>query len=175
MPRSGGADGVRDERGGGRARRGGGGRGDRAGPTAAAGAVRGEASAPLISRFLGGAVGLGASGRVYVSVNLEFRSLPLCHSVHAEQFLVANAAAAGEPALRAITVSHMPCGHCRQFLQEIRGAAGIQILVTTDALPVVFMVPDCSLKSGMLICYHFETMEEMQRRRSPTLWHQRKP
>lgn len=86
-----------------------------------------------ISRFPVGAVGLGASGRVYVGVNLEFRGLPLCHSVHAEQFLVANAAAAGESALRAVAVSHMPCGHCRQFLQEIRGASGIQILVTTDA------------------------------------------
>lgn len=86
-----------------------------------------------ISRFPVGAVGLGASGRVYVGVNLEFHGLPLCHSVHAEQFLVANAAAAGESALRAVAVSHMPCGHCRQFLQEIRGAAGIQILVTSDA------------------------------------------
>ncbi|KAG2600226.1 cytidine deaminase 1-like [Panicum virgatum] len=86
-----------------------------------------------ISRFPVGAVGLGASGRVYVGVNLEFRGLPLCHTVHAEQFLVANAAAAGESALRAVAVSHMPCGHCRQFLQEIRGASGIQILVTTEA------------------------------------------
>lgn len=86
-----------------------------------------------ISGFPVGAVGLGASGRVYVGVNLEFRGLPLCHTVHAEQFLVANAAAAGEPELRAVAVSHMPCGHCRQFLQEIRGAASIRILVTSDA------------------------------------------
>nr|ACG46154.1 CDA1 [Zea mays] len=91
-----------------------------------------RARAP-ISRFRVGAVGLGASGRVYAGVNLEFRGLPLCHSVHAEQFLVANAAAAGEPALRAVAVSHMPCGHCRQFLQEMRGAAAVQILVTSDA------------------------------------------
>ncbi|KAE8790008.1 60S ribosomal protein L35a-1 [Hordeum vulgare] len=53
--------------------------------------------------------------------------------VHAEQFLIANAAAVGEPVLRVIAVSHMPCGHCRQFLSEIRGAAGIRILVTSDA------------------------------------------
>ncbi|KAK3165258.1 hypothetical protein QOZ80_1AG0030950 [Eleusine coracana subsp. coracana] len=86
-----------------------------------------------ISRFPVGAVGLGASGRVYVGVNLEFAGVPLSQSVHAEQFLVANAAAAGERALRAVAVSHMPCGHCRQFLQEIRGAAGISILVTSDA------------------------------------------
>ncbi|XP_062219470.1 cytidine deaminase 1-like [Phragmites australis] len=86
-----------------------------------------------VSRFPVGAVGLGASGRIYVGVNLEYRGLPLSHAVHAEQFLVANAAAAGESALLAVAVSHMPCGHCRQFLQEIRGAANIKILVTTDA------------------------------------------
>lgn len=88
---------------------------------------------PPISRFPVGAVGLGESGRVYAGVNLEFLGAPLSQVVHAEQFLIANAAAAGEPALRAIAVSHMPCGHCRQFLQEIRGAAGIRILVTSDA------------------------------------------
>ena len=86
-----------------------------------------------ISVFHVGAVGLGASGRVYVGVSVEFHGVPLCHSVNAEQFLVANAAAAGESALRAVAVSHMPCGHCRQFLQEIRGATGIQILVTSHA------------------------------------------
>lgn len=89
---------------------------------------------PPISRFPVGAVGLGESGRVFVGVNLEFPGLPLSHAVHAEQFLITNAAAAGEPSLRAIAVSHMPCGHCRQFLQEIRGAAGIRILVTSDAV-----------------------------------------
>jgi len=89
---------------------------------------------PPISRFPVGAVGLGESGRVYVGVNLEFLGVPLSQAVHAEQFLITNAAAAGEPALRAIAVSHMPCGHCRQFLQEIRGAAGIRILVTSDAV-----------------------------------------
>jgi len=62
-----------------------------------------------ISDFQVGAVGLGASGRVYVGVNLEFRGVPLCHSVHAEQFLVANAAAAGKSA-RAVAVSVVKIG-----------------------------------------------------------------
>lgn len=65
------------------------------------------------------AIGLGVSGRVYVGVNLEFPNLPLHHSVHAEQFLVANAAAAGERGLTQITVNAAPCGHCRQFLAEL--------------------------------------------------------
>ncbi|KAE8777520.1 cytidine deaminase 1-like [Hordeum vulgare] len=85
---------------------------------------------PPISRFPVGAVGLGESGRVYAGMNLDFLGAPLSQAVHAQQFLIANAAAAGEPALRVIAVSHTPY---RQFLQEIRGAAGIRILVTSDA------------------------------------------
>uniref|UniRef100_A0A6V7QST3 CMP/dCMP-type deaminase domain-containing protein n=1 Tax=Ananas comosus var. bracteatus TaxID=296719 RepID=A0A6V7QST3_ANACO len=64
--------------------------------------------------------------------------LPLHHSVHAEQFLVANAAAAGEAGIRCIAVSHMPCGHCRQFLQELRAAPEIRILVTSDGPAAAF-------------------------------------
>ncbi|WOK99166.1 hypothetical protein Cni_G07878 [Canna indica] len=93
---------------------------------------------PPISNYHVGAVGLGSSGRIYLGVNLEFPGLPLHHSVHAEQFLVTNAAAHGETAIRCIAVSAAPCGHCRQFLQEIRGAAEIRILVTSDGNPSAF-------------------------------------
>ncbi|KAI4992822.1 hypothetical protein ZWY2020_007135 [Hordeum vulgare] len=76
--------------------------------------------APPISRIpVGAVVWLGESGRIYAGVNLDFLGAPLSQAVHAEQFLIADAAAAVEPALRIIAVSHMPCGHCRQFLQEI--------------------------------------------------------
>ncbi|THU59570.1 hypothetical protein C4D60_Mb07t03490 [Musa balbisiana] len=87
---------------------------------------------PPISNYPVGAVGLGMSGRIFLGVNLEFPGLPLNHSVHAEQFLVANAAAHGEAGISCIAVSSFPCGHCRQFLQEIRGAGEIQIVVTSD-------------------------------------------
>lgn len=85
-----------------------------------------------ISNFPVGAVGLGTSGRIYIGVNMEFPGLPLHHSIHAEQFLITNAAVHGETGIRCIAVSAAPCGHCRQFLQELRGAAEIQILVTSD-------------------------------------------
>ncbi len=62
---------------------------------------------------------LGASGRLFVGVNLEFLGLPLHHSVHAEQFLIANAAQAGEAALTRMAISAVPCGHCRQFCSEL--------------------------------------------------------
>ncbi|KAJ6840680.1 putative cytidine deaminase 1 [Iris pallida] len=85
-----------------------------------------------ISSFPVGAVGLGSSGRIYVGVNLEFPGLPLHHSVHAEQFLVTNALLHREPSLDLIAVSAAPCGHCRQFLQELRNSSQIRILVTSD-------------------------------------------
>lgn len=87
---------------------------------------------PPISRYCVGAAGLGSSGRVYLGVNLEFRGVPLNQSVHAEQFLIANAAGRGERRISHIAVSAVPCGHCRQFLQEVRDASEIQILVTSD-------------------------------------------
>lgn len=88
---------------------------------------------PPISHFFVGAVGLGASGRVFLGVNLEFEGLPLSNSVHAEQFLVANAAQHGERDLRLVAVSAAPCGHCRQFLQELRGAPDLRILIADAA------------------------------------------
>ncbi|KAG1346329.1 Cytidine deaminase 1 [Cocos nucifera] len=94
---------------------------------------------PPISNFRVGAVGLGTSGRIYVGVNMEFPGLPLHHSIHAEQFLVTNAAVHGETGIRCIAVSSAPCGHCRQFLQELRGAAEIQILVTSDGPDSAFL------------------------------------
>ncbi|KAK1264452.1 hypothetical protein QJS04_geneDACA010494 [Acorus gramineus] len=92
---------------------------------------------PPISRYHVGAVGLSSDGRIFLGVNLEFPNLPLHHSVHAEQFLIANAAANTSPErpvrLERFAVSSAPCGHCRQFLQEIRGASEIGILVTSSS------------------------------------------
>ncbi|GAV68317.1 dCMP_cyt_deam_1 domain-containing protein/dCMP_cyt_deam_2 domain-containing protein [Cephalotus follicularis] len=89
---------------------------------------------PPISNFHVGAVGLGSSGRVFLGVNLEFPGLPLHNSVHAEQFLLTNLSFHSEPKLHYLAVSAAPCGHCRQFLHEIRNAPDIQILVTDNHL-----------------------------------------
>ncbi|XP_068338937.1 cytidine deaminase 1-like [Pyrus communis] len=86
---------------------------------------------PPISKFHVGAVGYGSSGRIFLGVNLEFPGLPLHYSVHAEQFLVTNLSIHSESKLQYIAVSAAPCGHCRQFFQEIRGAQDIQILITS--------------------------------------------
>ena len=85
-------------------------------------------------------VGLGASGRLYVGVNLEFPCLPLHNSVHAEQFLVVNAIQHGERELVKLAVSAAPCGHCRQFLSElccaVREGAALSCAVHAPRQPV---------------------------------------
>eukprot|EP00262_Sarcandra_glabra_P021483 TRINITY_DN9139_c0_g2_i1.p1 TRINITY_DN9139_c0_g2~~TRINITY_DN9139_c0_g2_i1.p1 ORF type:complete len:295 (-),score=-4.85 TRINITY_DN9139_c0_g2_i1:34-918(-) len=87
---------------------------------------------PPISNYPVGAVGLSSDGRIFLGVNLEFPGAPLYHSVHAEQFLITNSTLHGASRIQYIAVSSAPCGHCRQFLQEIRGASDIKILVTSD-------------------------------------------
>lgn len=84
-----------------------------------------------ISAFAVCAAALAADGSVFLGVNLEFPGLPLHHSVHAEQFLLTNLSnhLQPRPRLLNVVVSAFPCGHCRQFLQEIRSAPSIQILV----------------------------------------------
>lgn len=91
---------------------------------------------PPTSNYHVAAVGLSSDGRIFIGVNLEFPGVPLHHSVHAEQFLVTNHAFHNSPGLVYIAVSSAPCGHCRQFLQELRGAGDIQILITSEMTQV---------------------------------------
>ncbi|QCD85186.1 cytidine deaminase 1-like [Vigna unguiculata] len=90
---------------------------------------------PPISNFQVAAVGLGPSGRIFVGVNLEFPGLPLHHAVHAEQFLVSNLSLNAEANLTSFAVSAAPCGHCRQFLQELRAASDVNIMITSHETP----------------------------------------
>ncbi|PPR80264.1 hypothetical protein GOBAR_AA40456 [Gossypium barbadense] len=87
---------------------------------------------PPISKYQVGAVGIGSSGRIFFGANLEFPGLPLNHSVHAEQFLITNLSLNAEPRLKYFAVSAAPCGHCRQFFQELRGAPDVKMLITSS-------------------------------------------
>ncbi|KAL3829975.1 hypothetical protein ACJIZ3_018777 [Penstemon smallii] len=93
---------------------------------------------PSISNFHVAAVGLGSDGRVFIGVNLEFPGVPLHHSVHAEQFLLTNLAVNNCPRLLYLAVSAAPCGHCRQFFQELRHSSSLQILITNPDQKVNF-------------------------------------
>lgn len=112
---------------------------------------------PSISNYNVGAVGLGKSGNIYLGVNLEFSGFPLNQTVHGEQFLIANARNHGETELVAIALSAAPCGHCRQFLNELGGDSALQILTPnspprslSELLPDSFGPKDLGFTGGLL-------------------------
>jgi len=88
---------------------------------------------PPTSRFYVGAAALGASGAVFLGVNVEFPGLPLNASVHAEQFALVTALRANETRLIAIATTAAPCGHCRQFMNELRHASELCCVIPEDA------------------------------------------
>lgn len=112
---------------------------------------------PPISNFRVGAVALGASGALYLGANLEVAGSALNQAVHGEQSAVGNAFGHHEKGIAAIAVTAAPCGHCRQFLNEITDGSRIRILVdgqpvrTLEALlPASFGPQDLGLAAGMM-------------------------
>lgn len=112
---------------------------------------------PPISHYNVGAVGLGKSGDLYLGVNLEFNRQALNQTVHGEQFVTANAMAHGETGLESIAVSAEPCGHCRQFLNELDGGANLTVLIPDkepiqlkELLPRSFGPGDLGIEAGLL-------------------------
>ena len=84
------------------------------------------AVAPL-SHFNVGAIAHGESGRWYLGANMEFAAAPLQQTVHAEQSAITHAWLSGESRLTAVTVNYTPCGHCRQFMNELNCAEQLTI------------------------------------------------
>jgi len=110
-----------------------------------------------VSGFAVGAVAFGASGALYAGANLEFAGAPLGASVHAEQAVVANAWLRGEREIEALAVTATPCGHCRQFLNELAGAGHLAIFspsggpaTLAELLPASFGPRDLGVRAGLL-------------------------
>ncbi|PVZ63528.1 cytidine deaminase [Pelagibaculum spongiae] len=82
---------------------------------------------PPISNFYVGAIARGSSGDLYMGANHEFTGEVLGHSIHAEQSAISHAWKAGETGLLDITVNYSPCGHCRQFMNELSTAGALTI------------------------------------------------
>ena len=91
--------------------------------------IKGNAIPP-ISSFYVGVAGLGESGNVYFGCNMEFTGERIGATIHGEQCMLANAAYRGEKAITMFAVNAAPCGHCRQFLNELPGASNIRVLIT---------------------------------------------
>jgi cytidine deaminase len=110
---------------------------------------------PPISKFLVGAVARGVSGSLYLGANIEFPGLPLGFSVHAEQAALSNAYMHSDEGVSAIAVTAAPCGHCRQFMNELSPEGQIEILLEghptvklSALLPMAFGPRDLGFKDG---------------------------
>ncbi len=108
-----------------------------------------------VSGFRVGALAMGNSGHWYLGANLEVEGLPLNSALHAEQAAIGHAALWGETGIRRVVVSASPCGHCRQFMQELNQEC--LTLVLEDArlslaelLPHAFGPADLGQSYGML-------------------------
>lgn len=80
-----------------------------------------------LSEFNVGAIARGISGHWYFGANMEFSGAPLQQTIHAEQCAVTHAWLSGEKQLVAITVNYTPCGHCRQFMNELNSGGLLQV------------------------------------------------
>ena len=83
-----------------------------------------------ISSFFVGAVARGASGSLYLGGNIEISGQCLGFAVHAEQSALSNAYMNSEQSVTSLAVvGGAPCGHCRQFMEEISPTGEILILI----------------------------------------------
>jgi cytidine deaminase len=81
-----------------------------------------------ISNFHVGAIVRGASGDLYTGANIEIPGQCLGFAVHAEQSACSNAYMHNEQAITALAVGGAPCGHCRQFIEEMSPDGAILIM-----------------------------------------------
>ncbi|WP_322862589.1 cytidine deaminase [Aeromonas allosaccharophila] len=113
-------------------------------------------STPAISNLKVGAIAIGESGSWFFGANLEFKNLPLHHSVHAEQSAISNAWLAGENGIKKIAVNYTPCGHCRQFINELSTAKHLELILANsnglfrDFLPCSFGPSDLSISDNLM-------------------------
>lgn len=96
-----------------------------------------------ISRFHVGAIARGLSGTLYFGANMEFVGTDLSHSVHAEQSAISHAWLKGETGIQDITINYSPCGHCRQFMNELTTANDLMVqLPQRDAKTLQAYLPE---------------------------------
>ncbi|MBF0786184.1 cytidine deaminase [Muribacter muris] len=96
-----------------------------------------------VSHFNVGAIAIGASGTFYFGANQEFAHDAIQQTLHAEQSAIGHAWLAGESRLTDIVVNYTPCGHCRQFMNELNSAADLHIhLPHCQHQPLHHYLPD---------------------------------
>ena len=90
-----------------------------------------------ISNFYVGAIVRGTSGRLYFGANMEFENASMACTIHAEQSAISHAWIKGEVGIKDVTINYSPCGHCRQFMNELTSAR----IVPRSCLPTSVTLP----------------------------------
>ncbi|STE16238.1 cytidine deaminase [Escherichia coli] len=110
-----------------------------------------------LSHFNVGAIARGVSGNWYFGSNMEFLGATMQQTVHAEQSAISHAWLRGEKGLAAITVNYTPCGHCRQFMNELNSGLDLRIHLPgrephalRDYLPDAFGPKDLDIKTLLM-------------------------
>ncbi len=110
-----------------------------------------------LSKFKVGAICRGNSGNLYFGTNIEFVGQCLKSTIHAEQAALANALSGNESGIRALAVTAPPCGHCRQFLNELNTAGELNIylpgkdpMLLHELLPVNFGPADLEIENRVM-------------------------
>ncbi len=95
------------------------------------------------SNFNVGAVAFDSQGNAYLGANFEFTDTHIGHVIHAEQSVIANAWSYNATDLALLVVNYSPCGHCRQFINEVNLADNFRIqLPDSKAQPLAYYLPD---------------------------------
>ncbi|MGR5175270.1 cytidine deaminase [Vibrio parahaemolyticus] len=110
-----------------------------------------------ISEFYVGAIVRGTSGKLYFGANMEIMGAQLGQTVHAEQSAISHAWMKGETGLKDITINFSPCGHCRQFMNELTTAEELIVqlpqrdaMTLQEYLPESFGPKDLGISEGLM-------------------------
>ena len=110
-----------------------------------------------LSHFNVGAIARGVSGTSYFGGNMEFWAQPCSRLFMRNRAPSVTPRLRGEKALSAITVNYTPCGHCRQFMNELN--SGLQLRINLpgraphtlgDYLPDAFGPKDLEIKTLLM-------------------------
>ncbi|MEZ9625609.1 cytidine deaminase [Aliivibrio fischeri] len=110
-----------------------------------------------ISNFYVGAIARGLTGNLYFGANMEYNDVQLGQTIHAEQSAISHAWIQGETGISDITINFSPCGHCRQFMNELTTADSLMVQLPErnekslqEYLPESFGPKDLGIEGGLL-------------------------
>lgn len=129
---------------------------------------------PMVSQFYVGAVAIGHSGNFYFGANQEFLSDSIQQTIHAEQSALAHAWLANETGITDVIVNYTPCGHCRQFMNELNTAQQLKIHLPhqqnrtlSDYLPDAFGPKDLNITQALFSPLQSYSEASLQRVEDP--------